>query len=208
MSTNRSIGALLLDLRARPRRPDRVAVRGQRPDRRTARTRAALLRAFVELLLEQGYDDLTVDVVAARADVGRSTLYAHYGGLRGLLQESLDRPSAPLAGLVDGSVCAEQLKQQLIHFREQRRRNRAFFEDPLRAIWVRRLAELIERRLAPPAPSALALPPAFIALQIAEAQIALVRHWLAARPAPPVEAVAAAMVDLTQALRQALAGGG
>jgi AcrR family transcriptional regulator len=162
----------------------------------------------VELLLENGFGDLTVDAVSARADVARSTLYTHYGGLRGLLRSSLDRPSAPLAGLVDGIVSADQLNSQLMHFREQRRRNGAFFEDPVRAIWVRRLAELIALRLTPPTPSALALPLEFVALQIAEAQIALVRHWLAARPAPPVEAVASAMADLTRALRDALTGGG
>jgi AcrR family transcriptional regulator len=172
----------------------------QRPDRRTQRTRTALRRAFIDLLLEKGYASLTADEVAERADVARSTLYAHFGGLAGLIRVSLDTPSGPLAGLVDDSVSAEQLVGQLEHFREQRRRNGMFFEDPLRTIWVKRLAELIEPRLGPTT----GLPSAFVALQIAEAQIALVRHWLAARPSPSAQSVANAMVATTHALRTAL----
>jgi AcrR family transcriptional regulator len=171
-------------------------------DRRTRRTQTALRRAFIDLLLEKGYAKLTVDEVAARADVGRSTLYAHFGGLAGLLRVTVENPSRPLAGLVDGQTTPDQLIWQLGHFKEQYRRNRAFFEDPLRGVWVKRLAELI----APSLPAAGSLPPDLAALQIAEAQIALVRHWLAARPMPPATTVAAAMADVTAALRTALTG--
>jgi AcrR family transcriptional regulator len=172
-------------------------------DRRTRRTQAALRQAFVELILEKGYAKLTVDAVAARADVGRSTLYTHFGGLAGLLRATLENPSQPLAGLVGGQTTPEQLVRQLEHFKEQYRRNRAFFEEPLRALWIRRLAELIAPRLQGAGP----LPPDLAALQIAEAQIALVRHWLAARPMPPAATVAAAMADVTHALGSALADG-
>jgi len=172
----------------------------QRPDRRTARTRTALQRAFVDLILSKGYAALTVDEVAERADVGRSTLYAHYGGLVGLLRASLDNPSAPLAAIVDGAASADQLVRQLQHFREQRRRNHMFFDEPIRGIWVKRLAELIEPRLGPTS----GLPAAFVALQIAELHIALIRHWLDARPSPSAEAVANAMIAATSALHAAL----
>ena len=172
------------------------------PDRRTRRTQTALRRAFIDLLLEKGYAKLTVDEVAARADVGRSTLYAHFGGLGGLLAATMEDPSRPLAGLVDGQTTPDELIWQLAHFKEQYRRNRAFFEDPLRGVWIKRLAELIAPRLAGAGP----LSPGLAALQIAEAQIALVRHWLAARPMPPAATVAAAMADVTAALCAALTG--
>jgi AcrR family transcriptional regulator len=172
----------------------------QTTDRRTARTRTALRRAFVDLMLEQGYANLTAEVVAERADVARSTLYTHFGGLQGLLRATLDNPSAPLAGLVDGRTTHAQLVEQLQHFHEQRRRNWVFFEDPLRSMWVRRLAELIEPRLD----ASSGLPTAFVALQLAETQIAFVRSWLVARPAPRAEALAEAMTRATLALREAL----
>jgi AcrR family transcriptional regulator len=155
----------------------------------------------VDLVLTKGFAALTVDEVADRANVGRSTLYAHYGGLVGLLRASLETPSAPLAAIVGGGVGADQIVSQLQHFRDQRRRNRMFFDEPIRGIWIKRLAELIEPRLGPTS----GLPSAFVALQIAELHIALIRHWLDARPSPSAEAVANAMMAATRALHATLA---
>lgn len=47
-------------------------------DRRVRRTRDNLHRALIELMIERGYDRVTVSDVIERADVGRSTFYAHY----------------------------------------------------------------------------------------------------------------------------------
>ena len=47
-------------------------------DRRTSRTRRSLSEALIELILEKRYDEITVQNVIDRADVGRSTFYAHY----------------------------------------------------------------------------------------------------------------------------------
>jgi transcriptional regulator GlxA family with amidase domain len=47
-------------------------------DRRAERTRAALMRSFIELVLANGYEAVTIDATAARAKVGRSTFYTHY----------------------------------------------------------------------------------------------------------------------------------
>jgi AcrR family transcriptional regulator len=47
-------------------------------DRRARRTRQALHRALIGLILERGYDGLTVADIADRANVGRSTFYAHF----------------------------------------------------------------------------------------------------------------------------------
>jgi AcrR family transcriptional regulator len=47
-------------------------------DRRVRRTREHLRRALIELVLEKGYQKVTVQDILDRADVGRSTFYAHY----------------------------------------------------------------------------------------------------------------------------------
>lgn len=47
-------------------------------DRRVRRTRDLLHRALIELMIERGYDRVSVSDIIARADVGRSTFYAHY----------------------------------------------------------------------------------------------------------------------------------
>ena len=51
---------------------------GGRPDRRVVRTRRALKEALTDLILESGYESVTVQDVIDRADVGRSTFYAHF----------------------------------------------------------------------------------------------------------------------------------
>ena len=47
-------------------------------DRRIRRTRKLLQDALLELILEKGYAAVTVQDVIDRADVGRSTFYAHF----------------------------------------------------------------------------------------------------------------------------------
>lgn len=54
-------------------------------DRRVRRTRRTLTEAFVALVLEQGYERLTVQDILDRADVGRSTFYAHFRDKESLL---------------------------------------------------------------------------------------------------------------------------
>jgi AcrR family transcriptional regulator len=56
-----------------------------RDDRRIRRTRAALRQALIGLVLERGYDAVTIRDVVDRANVGRSTFYAHYPSKEDLL---------------------------------------------------------------------------------------------------------------------------
>lgn len=49
-----------------------------RPDRRVNRTRRVLKEALTDLILEKGYERVTVRDILDRADVGRSTFYAHF----------------------------------------------------------------------------------------------------------------------------------
>lgn len=66
---------------------DRPNIR--RSDRRVEKTKRALFEALVELMVEKGYEAISVADVAERANVGRSTFYAHYADKEDLLQESL-----------------------------------------------------------------------------------------------------------------------
>jgi AcrR family transcriptional regulator len=50
----------------------------KKPDRRATRTRQSLSDALHGLILEKRFDSITVQDVIDRADVGRSTFYAHY----------------------------------------------------------------------------------------------------------------------------------
>ncbi|ORB81012.1 TetR/AcrR family transcriptional regulator, partial [Mycobacterium timonense] len=45
------------------------------PRRRSEKSRTAIVTATRELLLERGFDGLTIEAVAARAGVGKQTIY-------------------------------------------------------------------------------------------------------------------------------------
>jgi len=50
----------------------------KKEDRRIGRTRKLMHEALMALIVEKGYEAVTVQDILDRADVGRSTFYAHY----------------------------------------------------------------------------------------------------------------------------------
>jgi len=74
-------------------------------DRRIARTRRRLQEAIGTLILQKGYDSISVQDILDQADVGRSTFYGHFNnkaelllsGFENLEEEiAKDRPGDPL----------------------------------------------------------------------------------------------------------------
>ncbi len=60
------------------------------PDRRVRRTQKLLHEALIALLLAKNYDTITVQEILDRADVGRSTFYAHFQSKDELLLSGMD----------------------------------------------------------------------------------------------------------------------
>jgi len=60
-------------------------------DRRSQRTRHLLSAALVQLIREKDYNSITVSDIIERANVGRSTFYAHYRDKDDLFVGELDR---------------------------------------------------------------------------------------------------------------------
>ena len=54
-------------------------------DRRVRKTQAAVYSAFVALIIERGYDAISVQDIIDEADVGRTTFYAHFRSKNELL---------------------------------------------------------------------------------------------------------------------------
>ena len=76
----------------------------RRPGRpRDERADRAIVTATLELLVEEGYHALSVEAVAARAGVGKTTIYRRWPGKRELVADSLaelnvNLPDLPAAG--------------------------------------------------------------------------------------------------------------
>jgi len=193
----------------RPSMPPAAAARADRADRRVERTRAALMRAFVDLLLSRGFEALTVADIVERANVGRSTFYTHFRGRHDILKASLTFTSLPLARAATEAVDAQSLLGLFAHFRQHRQLARAFTTGGMRQLWARRLAELIEPGLTVLARRSGAvplLPPPLAALAIAELQLGLVLHWLASHAPPEASTAAEALIAVSRGAVDALLG--
>jgi AcrR family transcriptional regulator len=82
-----------------------------RPGGRTARTRSAVLDATVIELAEHGYGGLSVELVAARAGVNKTTVYRRWGGRDGLLVEAVEVFAAEQADVPDTGDVDEDLRR-------------------------------------------------------------------------------------------------
>jgi AcrR family transcriptional regulator len=71
-------------------------------DRRSQRTRHLLSEALVELIREKDYSTITVSDIIERANVGRSTFYAHYRDKDTLFVGELDRVIEVLSQRIPG----------------------------------------------------------------------------------------------------------
>lgn len=110
-------------------------------DRRVRRTREAIHRAFIGLMQEKGYEAVTVTDIIDRADIGRSTFYAHYTDKRDVLHASLDELAGFLRGHRDTNGELFGFSLALFnHVNEQR--------TLLRALLGRRGGTVVQARVA------------------------------------------------------------
>ncbi|MFI7103907.1 TetR/AcrR family transcriptional regulator [Streptomyces sp. NPDC050161] len=89
----------------------------RRPGGRTARTRAAVRDAVLTGLSEHGYPGLTVEYVAERSGVHKTTLYRRWGGIEGMVADALDLAGddswlPPDTGTLEGDLRA--LAQEVV----------------------------------------------------------------------------------------------
>lgn len=83
-----------------PERPARPGACG--PDPRIERSRRLILAAALDLLGEVGYGGLTIEGVAARAGVGKSTIYRHWESRPELVEDAVRLLKADLVLPVEG----------------------------------------------------------------------------------------------------------
>jgi AcrR family transcriptional regulator len=82
----------------RPRPVESEPIERPRPGRpRDARVHQTILDTTLEMLGEIGYGRLTIEGVAARAGVGKGTIYRHWPSKGALVVEAISGPQCPIA---------------------------------------------------------------------------------------------------------------
>ena len=82
------------------------------PDRRTQRTRQTLSHALIALIQEKRYDAITVQDICDRANVGRSTFYAHYQDKDDLLASNFQQMMESLGSRLNGETANSSFRSR------------------------------------------------------------------------------------------------
>ena len=86
--------------------------------RSAVRSRRLIRSAFLELLREKTCEKITVTDIVTRADINRSTFYAHYPDVRGLLEEIMGEAITYSTELADSLNIREFLEDPMPFLRE------------------------------------------------------------------------------------------
>jgi len=74
----------------------------KKENRSAVRSRRLINQAFLELLKEKPFEKITVTDIVKRADINRSTFYAHYPDVRGLVESLMEHAVNASVELVAG----------------------------------------------------------------------------------------------------------
>lgn len=70
-------------------------------DRRFKKNKREIRRAFIDLVIEKGYQKLTISDIAERADINRMTFYAHYDAIEDIFNEFVDDMEAEIVEAIE-----------------------------------------------------------------------------------------------------------
>jgi AcrR family transcriptional regulator len=150
-------------------------------DKRSQSSQNAIKNAFVALVLSQRYDEIKASDIIKLSGVARSTFYQHYASKEAILASSLLPPMSCLADAIYSDAELKPIQFILNHFWEKRSFCRLILQGiPGKAV-TECLTELIEKRIniiVEKNNATLIIEPRHAAIQIAEAQLALLRTWL------------------------------
>jgi len=154
-------------------------------DRRSQRTRQLLSEALVELIREKDYNTITVSDIIDRANVGRSTFYAHYRDKDDLFVKELDRVIDVLGRSVQHDASTENSLFPSLglfrHVKEEYRLYKALMWGPGLDLLIKHtqksLTENIEQRLMESGKE-FSVPVSVLAASVAGSYLSLLTWWL------------------------------
>ena len=158
-------------------------------DLRVIKTKRGLREAFLRLLLNKGYDAISIQDIATEAEAARVTFYRHYKNKEELLIDCIDVIFESLAGHIR-QVPKEEFQQGVSpmlavyrQLQEDGKIYRVLSTSHAGQLLTKRLIELFAERIKNqieariPAEQLLA-PINLIAYHIASAQIGIVNWWI------------------------------
>jgi AcrR family transcriptional regulator len=171
-------------------------------DRRQQRTRRLLKEALISLIVERGYDDLTIQDITDRADLRRATFYLHYTTKEELLAQILHEmfdalvaeigPTITAGDPLGGKTRLEPFLAMFEHVALHRELYRALLLGAagtgITRLMRDYLAGLIVRALEASPAGTVSTSPAALAHYLAGAELGLVTWWLESNSGmPPAE---------------------
>jgi AcrR family transcriptional regulator len=177
----------------------------QNVDARVRRTRELIRDAFMELIVEQGFDNVTVQAIAARAQINRATFYRHYTDKFDLAARLTDLLFADVAAQLESSSADAPLANWQLLFEHV-----AHYAPFYRAMlgkggipgFPERVRETVEAQMTAFLPAwgftetRLQMPLSLAVRYLAAAQVGLIQWWLENDMPYPPEQAARYLVDL------------
>ncbi|MBI5957231.1 MAG: TetR/AcrR family transcriptional regulator [Chloroflexi bacterium] len=187
-----------------------MTIQPNRFERRKQRTRRLLLDTARALLLERGYDAITVQEITDRADLGRGTFYVHFKDkeeiIWTLVQENVDELDAKIEEIAPGRPLEQRIygiwRVTFAHFQANRDLVLVVFGKQGHIGLANRLHDyfvelMINDLRVVPAETLLPLPIDYTANYLVGAQMRIAVWWLEHAPQYTPDQIAAMFYQMT-----------
>lgn len=167
-------------------------------DRRSRRTRGRLNSAMVELITEKRFDDITVQNVIDRADVGRATFYTHFRDKEDLFEQQWEQFNLHLAGQIKWDKAGKDSFFPVKFFFQHLQESQSFYQGLVRSGKVEKIFKSGVEYLSQNIEAALhqkfttrqvAIPVPVLSHYLANEFFGLLKWWLDAQMPYPPEAM-------------------
>lgn len=183
----------------------------QKLDRRVQRTRSLLNKALMDLIQEKGYDNVTIEDITERANLGRTTFYLHYQSKDDLLIDHHDDLASQLNldSLNREQLLGAEPQAEMVAFLQQlnqsveiyeaftKAKEAAFIMHNVRERTMNNLRESLTKAFPETVPSP---PLELLAQYIVGAQFSLLDWWVTNETAYTPEQVATMLHQLRSAI--------
>ena len=170
-------------------------------DKRIQRTLSALQVAFDELVTSKPYDEITLNEIIAKANVGRSTFYQHYKSKDDILAKRLSWPMTILSSAVLPDGNADDIKGILAHFWDKRSYARIIFNGATFKQIKQVLSAHLLTHIKNADPQGISsIPHGTYAKMIAEAQMFLIANWLKGQTPISLDKITQGLIQISRAM--------